>query len=176
MCSQRIPVYATYAPTALKSKVHTQVYGRPNRVVIYQNNYSLVERLSEDEVLTQPQDFIDTDGANRISFPDCLIGSFVADDSQINFRSDGVFVDGVGFIGPDVEVECSISGAVQLREYADGEWANLGLSPSVGLREICEWNADDGNLTFAGFQSVSGLWAQYKVDGFSMKMTIFAGS
>lgn len=112
------------------------------------------------------------DAANRASFPDCQISSFVASDRQISFLSDGIFVEDVGFIGPDADVQCVISGSVQLREYAEGEWADIQLNPSVGLREICEWDASNGNLAFAGFESVSGLWAEYRVTSFSMNMSI----
>jgi hypothetical protein len=112
------------------------------------------------------------DDAKRASFPDCQISSFVASDRQISFRSDGVFVEDVGFIGPDADVRCTISGPVQLREYADGEWSDIELNPSVGLREICEWDANNGDLTFAGFESVSGLWAEYRIASFSMSMSI----
>lgn len=42
--------------------------------------------------------------ADRVSFPDCQIGSFVADVRRINFQSDGVFVDGIGFVGPGADV------------------------------------------------------------------------
>lgn len=115
---------------------------------------------------------LDASSANRVSFPDCLIGSFVANDRQISFRSDGIFVEGVGFIAPDAEVQCSISGSVHLRQYTDGEWSDLDLSPSVGLREIGEWKTSDGSLTFAGFEADSGLWAEYKVTGFSMMVTV----
>ena len=115
---------------------------------------------------------LDASDANRVSFPDCLISSFTANDCRISFRSDGVFVEGVGFIAPDAEVQCSISGAVYGRQYADGEWGDLAISPSVGLREIGEWKASDGCLTFAGFEAASGLWAEYKIVGFSMIMTV----
>ena len=115
---------------------------------------------------------LSSDAASRTSFPDCQISSFVASDRQISFHSDGIFVDEIGFIGPDADVLCVISGPVQLREYADGEWADIELSPSVGLREICEWNSNDGNLAFAGFESVSGMWAEYRVASFSLNMSI----
>ncbi|MBP1852509.1 hypothetical protein [Rhizobium halophytocola] len=112
------------------------------------------------------------DAANRASFPDCQISSFVASERQISFRSDGIFVEGIGFIGPDVDVRCSISGPVQLREYADGAWGDIELDTLVGLREICEWNVNNGNLTFAGFEAVSGLWAEYRVSSFSMDVSV----
>jgi hypothetical protein len=114
---------------------------------------------------------LDTGGANRVSFPDCLIASFAADDRQIIFRSDGVFVDGVGFIGPDADVRCSISGAVGLREYADGQWHDRVPSQSAGLREIGEWSAAEGQLTLAGFGAASGLWAEFSVARFSLSLT-----
>ncbi|NIJ65947.1 hypothetical protein FHR20_002909 [Sphingomonas leidyi] len=115
---------------------------------------------------------LEASDANRASFPDCQIGSFVASDREISFRSDGIFVEDIGFIGPDANVQCVISGPIQLREYADGVWVDIEINPSVGLREICEWNASEGNLIFAGFESVSGLWAEYRVTSFSMSMSI----
>ncbi len=116
-------------------------------------------------------EFTTTD-ANRVSFPDCLIGAFIADESQICFRTDGIFVEDVGFLGPGAMLKCLISGSVQLREYADGKWVDLDLNPSRDLREICEWSANDDDLIFAGSESASGLWAEYKVTDFSMKIVI----
>ena len=113
--------------------------------------------------------------ANRLSFPDCTITGFICANNQIAFKSDLIFIEGRGLIAPKSQVDCVITGTVQLHEYVDEKWVNVISNQSTGLRDICELAANQDDLKLAGFQLASGMWNEYKVRDFFIKIAIPSG-
>lgn len=108
----------------------------------------------------------------KISFPDCLISNFRCLANEVTFQSDGIFVEGTGFLNEECYVECLFSSPVQLREYSNEKWSSLDPSSSSGLREICEWTVDEGDLIFSGFNDTSGEWNEYHIAVHLIKVSI----
>lgn len=95
-----------------------------------------------------------------LSFPDCTISDFLCDDrGKLSFVSDGLFIEGLGFLAEQFAVECACSGEVLSRQFIDHRW--FEVDPYVGgLNFIGEWAIEQQNLRLAGFERTDG-WREY---------------
>jgi hypothetical protein len=109
-----------------------------------------------------------TESAGKLSFPDCLVTSFQADRSGVEFVTDGVHVDGFGVARKAYIVRCTSEDGISCRRYAEGRWRHLPLDVAGALKDVCEWAVEGETLVFAGFEKHSGQWQEYIVPAFSL--------
>ena len=114
--------------------------------------------------------------AGQISFPDCILSGFKVTPQGVRFCSDGIHIEGHGLICGRCDVVCNAFSGVGVRRFVDGDWREMIAKESGVLREICEWSCDDRDLRFAGFESESGMWQEYLLHNFDIKVSVDADS
>jgi hypothetical protein len=104
--------------------------------------------------------------------PDCIIREFNVTNHGLSFSSIGIHVDGRGMIEAEAKILCAAPRHVHSRRFANGEWQHERSGSAEGLREICEWSVEGSDLRFAGFETVSGLWREYFIPAFSIRVIV----
>ncbi len=95
-----------------------------------------------------------------LSFPDCTISDFLWNDrGNLSFVSDGLFIEGLGFLAERFAVECACYGEVLSRRFIDHKWFEVDPYDG-GLYFIGEWATEQHNLRLAGFERTDG-WREY---------------
>ena len=106
--------------------------------------------------------------ANRVSFSDFEVRAFAANNAEILFESDAIYIDGHGLI--EAPTECRVAGRVTLREYDHerSRWTGLDINSPYHLKDICEWVVEGDTLFIRGFQIESGRWNEYRICDFEL--------
>jgi hypothetical protein len=107
--------------------------------------------------------------ADILSFPDSAIHDFRYDGAAIRYVSDGVFIEGEGFIEGQTSVECVGVGPAHSRQFVDNEWIDVDPK-SGGLGSVHEWSVEHGAIKMAGFGALSGAWQEYVISVESVRV------